>query len=152
MKIKVLSLVKEKGLTLDTCFDESTQFKLFKPDNLHVNIIISDHARIEIEVYNGAMTLEEFLTEIGYVASNEEITKSRDKLEKLHSFIQSKPEIEYAPKRKFADNSNSAMLAREVLKEDSRCTKEEFRSIAFDLYKTLGFSKADFEEACKHYA
>lgn len=143
-------MISEKGVSTELLFDP-LNLKMFKPDDLPVSLIINGNLRFEVEVYEGDMSFEQFLNEIGYLISNDCIKLNIKALKSVYEFSMS-ANIEIAPKRNFGDNSNEAILTREVLKESPHCSPQEFKSIAFDLCKTLGFSKEALKNACDWYA
>lgn len=150
MRIVLKSMITSKNYKFGIA-PEMLKLRLFKPDGLPTSLILTSNVRFEVETYQGDMSLNQFLTEIGFFISNKEITDNLETLKKVYDFLIT-AEIEHAPARIFGDNSNSAILAREVLKECPHCSEQEFKEIAFDLYKALGFSKQDYQDACKWYS
>lgn len=104
-----------------------------------------------------SMTFDEFMHEVGFVLTQEEMASNLEEFRKVWSLLCNAPKIEYAPKRSFADNSDEAVLTREVLKKaaekgNPHCNRHEFKSMAFDLYLDMGFDKTTFRRAVHQYA
>lgn len=153
MKIQVLAAVKSNPFTIS-----SDMFGLFKPDDLPVKLLLSSSS-LEIKVLSETenMFFDEFMHEVGFVLTQQEMTSNLEELKKIWALLCQSPKIEYAPIRSFADISDEAVLTREVLKKaaeegNPHCNRYEFKSMAFDLYIDMGFDKTTFRRAVHQYA